>query len=468
MSNASKTIITGRYMSDPAFKEFLVGLLSKLRKIVEIGESVMKQIPSLANKVQKNKHDDAWLEFNTVDQRIQKRRYGTTQAAELAGISHSLLYTAEEDGRLPKPEYRSDTARKVRAGYTMNHINHIREVFGTAPRKPEGVKAAVVGFLNLKGGSQKTTNTQLFAQNLAIRGYRVLVLDTDPQGSLSLFFGKIPDDTVQYEHTMAPYMLDDEDWMKELGHKEGVTQSLDYAVQKTYWSNIDIIPSCLQNLNIDLNLPMAQHINKVPTMERLMKLRYGLMGLADNYDFILIDGTPSLNISTLNVLSACDVCFVPTPAAMMDYASTLKFTNLIADTIENYAEQDVYPNMPDVRYFITKYTRSSYAQFMGQLIRKVFTVERGDVLSNEAHASDEIGKANNSIYTIYETNPSESDNRKRLKITTENFDALYNEMHDAVCEVCFDGEERTSYSGKIDQILENAEREKTQAEGVNA
>lgn len=454
-------------MIDLAFKEFLLGLLAKLQKVIVRGDTVMSQIPSLIRKTQQDKHTEEWLTFNAVDNKVQKRRYGTTQAAELAGISHSLLYTAEEDGRLPKPEYRSDTVKKVRAGYTMNHINHMRDVFGTAPRKPENAKAAIVGFLNLKGGSQKTTNTQLFAQNLAIKGYRVLLLDTDPQGSLSLFFGKTPDDKVQYEHTVAPFMLEDEEAMLVAGHSEGVTKTLDYAIQNTYWSNIDIIPSCLQNLSIDLNLPSIQNANKTPAFDRFMKLRVGLLGVADNYDFILIDGTPSLNISTLNVISACDVCFVPTPAAMMDYASTLQFTSLVADTIEGFADVDVFPNMPDMRYFITKYTRSSYAQFMGQLIRKVFTVERGDVLSNEAHASDEIGKANNSIYSIYEINPSESDNRKRLKVTIEKFDALYNEMHDAVREVCFDALERSPHIDKIEQILVNAEKEEEKSEGVN-
>jgi len=467
MSNRQRAGIEEKSMTDFAFKDFLEGLLEKLDTIVNRGETVMKQMTSLVKTAQKDKHDDEWIMLNQVDQRVQKRRYGTTQAAELAGISHSLLYAAEEDGRLPKPEYRTDTVKKVRAGYTVNHINKIREVFGTAPRKPEGVKAAVVGFLNLKGGSNKTSNTQLFAQYLAIKGYRVLLLDTDPQGSLSLFFGKTPDDSVHYEHTIAPYMLDDENEMQELGYEKGITKTLDYAIQKTYWSNIDIIPSCLQNLSIDLNLTAMQNKNNVPNFERIMKLRLGLMDVADNYDFIIIDGTPSLNISTLNVLSACDVCFVPTPAAMMDYASTLKFSSLIAETIENYALSDFYPNVPDVRYFITKYTRSSYAQFMGQLIRKVFTVERGDVLANEAHHSDEIGKANNAMYTIYEKNPSEADNRKRLKLTIEHFDALYNEMHDVVRDVCFDEAERTTHVDKIDQIMANAaEEEKKQKKVV--
>lgn len=436
---------------------YLTDLLSKISTIVGRGETVMKEIPSLVKKVQINRYDKAWLAYSEVDERVQKRRYGTTQAAELAGISHSLLYTAEQDGRLPPPEFRTDTAKKVRAGYTINHINKIRDVFGTAPRKPDDSLAAIIGVLNLKGGSQKTTTCHLFSQYLAIKGYRILLVDTDPQGSLSFVYGKKPDQNVLYENTIAPFLLEDDASLVEAGLPEGSSESLHYAVQNTYWDNIDIIPSCLQNLNIDLVMPKVMENTGAPFVDSIMKLRTGLLDLANDYDFIIIDGTPSLNISTLNVVSACDMCFVPTPAAMLDFASTLQFAGLVSETIETYRDSGISPNVPDIRFFITKYTGSSYAQFMAQIIRRVFTVERGDVLTNEAHASDEIGKANNTTYSIYEQNPSESDNRRRLKSTIEMFDRLFSEMHDEIWDTCFEAAARTEYMDKINDIMSNAE-----------
>lgn len=436
---------------------YIQKFLEKIETVGVRGDTIMNEIPGLVQKAQKIKHDPSWLEIAEVDQRVQKRRYGTTQAAELAGISHSLLYAAEQDGRLPEPEYRNDTAKKVRAGYTMNHINCIRRTFGTAPRKPEGSSAAVVGVLNLKGGSQKTTTCHLFSQYLAMQGYRILLLDTDPQGSLSFFYGKRPDINVLYENTIAPFFLEDEEALIEAGFEPGASRTLHYAIQKTYWDNIDIIPSCLQNLNIDLLMPRVMDDARVPLVDRVMKLRMGLLEIGNNYDFIIVDGTPSLNLSTLNVVSACDMVFVPTPAAMLDFASTLQFAGLVSETVETYRESGIYPNIPDIRFFITKYSGSSYAQFMAQIIRRVFTVERGDVLVNEAHTSDEIGKATNSTYSIYEQNPTESDNRKRLKMTTELFDKLFEEMHDAVWETCYEEFSRTSQFEKIDQIMANVD-----------
>jgi chromosome partitioning protein len=293
-----------------------------------------------------------------------------------------------------------------------------------------------------------------------------LLLDTDPQGSLSFYFGKRPDDNVHYENTVAPFFLEDDEALQEVGHPEGASRSLHYAIQKTYWDNIDIIPSCLQNLNIDLMMPMVMDEANVPMIDRVMKLRRGLLDVGKKYDFIIIDGTPSLNISTLNVVSACDVCFVPTPAAMLDFASTLQFAGLVAETADLYKESDIYPNIPDMRYFITKYSGSSYAHFMGQIIRRVFNVERGDVLSSEAHASDEIGKANTSTYSIYEKNTSDADNRKRLKKTIEMFNNLFAEMHDAVWETCFEDVLRASHLEKIDEIMSNSESIKSDVQKV--
>lgn len=171
--------------------------------------------------------------------------------------------------------------------------------------------------------------------------------------------------------------------------------------------------------------------------DKVMKLRRGIEALSDDYDFILIDGTPSLNLSTLNVVSACDMVFVPTPAAMLDYASTLQFTGLLKETMESYLENGITPNIPDIRFFITKYSGKGFPEYMGETIRDVFNRERGDVLTNVCFDSAEIGKAASSTLTIYEQSPSDADNSKKLKQTIEQFDALYKEMHDAIWDTCY-------------------------------
>lgn len=434
---------------------FLKSAANKLQFIIKRGQNLMGKIPAMVREAQADRHDQSWIEFNQIDERVLKRRYGPTLAADMIGVSHKAIYAAEEKGELPAPDYRQDTKNKQRSGYTINQINVMREYFGRSPRKPDDALASIIGFLNLKGGCTKTSNCHLFSQYLAIRGYRVLIVDTDPQGSLSFFYGKLADQNIHYEDTIAPFLLEDDTALVEVGHEPGASETLHYAIQKTYWDNIDIIPSCLQNLTIDMQLPELMAQSDLSPAEKTMRLREGLLSVADNYDFIVIDGTPSLNLSTLNVISACDMVYVPVPCSMPDYASTLQFTNLLDEALESYEEQNAFPNFPDLRFFVTKYTGSSASEFMNKVIRKTFEVEKGDVMKYMAHASEEMTKATNSTYSIYEINPSESDNRKKLKATVEMFDELYGEIHDACIEYCFGDSSRDPFVQKMDQIIEN-------------
>ncbi len=410
---------------------------ARLNKVLNRGHTMMTRIPELAAKVQREKHHVDWIDQAEVDSRIQKRRYSLAQACEMVGVDSKTLVQAERDALLPAPDYRQDTPNKMRAGYTINQINHIREHFGTAPRKPESMPCPVVGFMNFKGGSTKTTSCHLYSQYLAIRGYRVLVVDTDPQASLSFFFGKMPDYTVHYEHTIAPFLLEDEDSLELFGLPSGSSQTLDYAVQKTYWSNIDIIPSCSKLLSIDLLSKSFIGLTDAPHASLFTKLRDGLMGLSDNYDYILLDGTPSLNLNTLNSILACDLVFVPTPPSMPDFSSTLYFVKLFFDALDMLSKDSQGHNVPVLRFFIAKKQRGETDEFMCSVIKSVFSVSEGDVLENASPASREIGKTTSYTYTIYEENPSESSNRTGLKRACGDFNLLFDEMHDVVSQFCF-------------------------------
>lgn len=417
-------------------------LLAQVSKMYTVGQKLISNIEKLLQSEQAKKISPEDLDAMQVNKRALRRRYQLKEAAAMVGVSHPTIYQAEEDGRLPKPDIRNNTARQIRAGYTIAQVNEMRRVFGTLPRRPADKMPPVVGFLNLKGGAWKTTLTWLFGQYLAIRGYRILMVDTDPQGSLSFNMGYRPDIDVSYEDTFAPFMLQDSQALMEAGHGPEAYKTLHYAIKQTYWPNIDIIPSCLQTLAVDLEMPIlirenqlaARKLGKESSNSHIEALREGLKGVADDYDFILLDGTPSLNISTMNVVSACDVTIVPTPAAMADFASTLQFTSLIKETMEAYMQREYFPPVPEFLFCITKFSESPYSEWMSGIIRKTFEV---NVLQHEAHQSDELGKSTNKITSIYEVNPSESNNRQRLKNTIERFDGLFQEIHDHLWQKCF-------------------------------
>lgn len=407
--------------------QYLAKVVKKLQQFLNRGEKTLEELPLHLKGLDPESLEAIALKKMVGETAELNRRYTLKDTCAMVGVSHTLIYTCEEDGRLPPPDIRVNSKNNSRAGYTINQINRIREVVGTCPTRKKVPQ--IISMPNLKGGAGKTTVLNNLAHYLAILGHKVLILDSDPQGSMSFNFGKRPDIDVFYEHTFGPYMLMDDNALVEAGHPIGSAKNLHYAIQKTYWDNIDIIPACLENLNIDLRFG-EEPLKSISAEQKYSHLRDGLLEVgAGVYDFILIDGTPSLNVTTLNILCACDAVFVPTPAAMLDYASTIKFINMMEQSLSSFIDAGVIVNFPDVRFFVTGYKpNSKYVRLMGNTIRQAFEVERGDVLKTAIEHSEEVHKASTRMLSIFEINPSEADNRARLKTTITNYTSLFVEI----------------------------------------
>ena len=140
--------------------------------------------------------------FSAGGKKTLNRRFSISEAAEMVGRSTTSIRQAEKVGRLPEP-VKGEKGR--RRGYTLEAINQMRGVFGTRPwRDPTSDEAVVIAIQNFKGGVGKSTLTAHLAQYLGLQGYRVCVLDCDPQGSTTSLFGVNPD-----------YDLDMGDWRPE-------------------------------------------------------------------------------------------------------------------------------------------------------------------------------------------------------------------------------------------------------------
>ena len=152
-------------------------------------------------------------------------------------------------------------------------------------------KATVIAIANQKGGTAKTTTCENLGIGLAQQGKDVLLVDADPQGSLTIALGfQRPDEMEPTLSDMMERIIREEPILPcegVLRHEEGV----------------DLMPG-----NIALSGLEASLVN---VMSRETILKQYLDTLKDRYDYILLDGSPSLGMLTINMLSAADSVLVP-------------------------------------------------------------------------------------------------------------------------------------------------------------
>jgi chromosome partitioning protein len=248
------------------------------------------------------------------------RLFSPSEAALMVGRDRTTLARAEAELGLESLQRHPETNRRL--GYSLAQIQTFRERFGTLPWRGEGEVPVIIACQNFKGGVGKSTTCVNFAHYLALKGYRVLVVDTDSQATTTSMFGYMPDAEITQEHTLLPYL-------------DSTQSSLIYAVRKTYWPNIDLIPSCLALY--DAELAIAAHLatqdDRVKRLDFFSELKFGLQTVSEHYDVILLDSPPSLGLISINVLLAADCLLVPTAPRMHDFTSTVQFFRMVRNYI---------------------------------------------------------------------------------------------------------------------------------------
>jgi chromosome partitioning protein len=171
--------------------------------------------------------------------------------------------------------------------------------------------ARVIAMCNQKGGVGKTTTTINLGAALAEVGRKVLLVDFDPQGALSVGLG-VP--THQLDVTIYNLLV-------ERGH------DVRDVIQKTRTPNLDIIPA-----NIDLSAAEVQLVGEVA---REMVLARVLRPLLDDYDVILVDCQPSLGLLTVNALTAAHGVVIPLECEFF----AMRGVALLVETIEKICDR---------------------------------------------------------------------------------------------------------------------------------
>ena len=209
-------------------------------------------------------------------------------------------------------------------------------------------KTTVMAVVNQKGGTGKTTTCENLGVGLAKEGKKVLLVDTDPQASLTISLGyPRPDDLdITLSDMMAKVMQERPIEQGEgiLHHKEG----------------IDLMPS-----NIELS---GLEVSLVNAMSRETILKQYLDTVKQNYDYVLLDCMPSLGMLTVNALAASDNVIIPVQA---QYLSAKGLEQLLG-TI-NRVKRRINPDLKIDGILITMVdNRTRFGRGLANLIRQQY------------------------------------------------------------------------------------------------
>ena len=209
-------------------------------------------------------------------------------------------------------------------------------------------KATVLAVVNQKGGTGKTTTCENLGVGLAQEGKKVLLVDVDPQGSLTISLGyPRPDDL---DSTLSELMAK---VMQEtpLSPGEGILH---------HEEGVDLIPANISLSGIEVSL--------VNAMSRETILKQLMEPLKRQYDFILLDCMPSLGMLTVNALAAADNVLIPVQAQHL----SAKGLEQLLQTV-NKVRRQINPKLRIEGILLTMVDgRTNYAKDISNLIRETY------------------------------------------------------------------------------------------------
>jgi chromosome partitioning protein len=342
------------------------------------------------------------------------RSFSSGEAAKLIGVADAYVRQLALGGKGPQV-----TVNGGRRSYTLDQINELRQVLDEGskgkrylPRRSSTEVCQVISAVNFKGGSGKTTTAAHLAQYLALRGYRVLAVDLDPQASLTALHGYQPEFDVEPNQTLYAAIRYDEQ-----------RRPLEAVIRSTYFAGLDLVPANLELMEFEHDTPKAlANRSAEPFFGRVAT---ALGSVQERYDVMVLDCPPQLGFLTLGALCAATGVLITVHPQMLDVMSMCQFLLMTSDLLGVVQEAGADLDYEFIRYLVTRHEPSDGPQT--QMVAFMRSLFRERVLTNTMLKSTAISDAGLSKQTLYEVG-RENFTRSTYDRAVEALDAVNGEL----------------------------------------
>ncbi|MHB9030840.1 MAG: AAA family ATPase [Candidatus Latescibacterota bacterium] len=250
--------------------------------------------------------------------------YTIGEFASLLGVSKAVIYKWEKEGRINK-------AQRIKRGKTMYRFyttDDIRDVRIKMSLQASSTRKRKQLFLNFKGGTGKSVISSNYGYRLAQHGYKILMVDLDPQGHLTKCLGCNPE---SFSKTLFDVIIN--------------KVPIQSAIVSSNLSTLDVIPANLGLSPIELSLTNLH--------AREYKLRRALADIEDAYDIIVMDAPPNIGLLNLNAILSADDLLVPVLADFLSYDGL----KILFETLRNI-EDDFEFVLKNIYIFLNRFNES--------------------------------------------------------------------------------------------------------------
>jgi chromosome partitioning protein len=345
------------------------------------------------------------------------RKFAMREAADFLKINQNTFrhYISTLSDRIPTGELDKSNRRY----FTLEEIHRIQEILfqegktdpKAYPRRRSDDPCVSITCITPRQGAGASTLSAHVAANLALRGYRVLCCDLDPQATLTSMLGVTPE--------LEPDTLTAYDMIR----KEDPVRARD-VIQKSCFPNIDLIPASTNLMGFEYETALSFR-NPDGTEVFHTRIAAALESVQQDYDLILFDTPPQISFAVIAALFASNGVLIPLNASMLDVMSLASFLSLAGNLLEVVEEHAPDHGFDFVKLLITRYEPMDLPQV--QMASFLRTVLGPTVMAVEFVKSTAIGDAATTKQTVFEVEPRDV-NRKTYDRAIESIGGITAEV----------------------------------------